>query len=76
MDDDKRRAYEQSQEAYDEAVRDLYGALERLEGLLAGGQRFLLGDQMTEADVRLFQVECKDKWKECPCCANKGSAGW
>jgi putative glutathione S-transferase len=42
-----------SQEAYDRAVRALFDRLDRLEAHLAG-QRFLVGSQLTEADVRLF----------------------
>ncbi|OFL67595.1 glutathione S-transferase family protein [Brevibacterium sp. HMSC063G07] len=42
-----------SQEAYDEAFERLFTALDRLEGRLTG-QRFLMGDSITEADVRLF----------------------
>jgi putative glutathione S-transferase len=42
-----------SQQAYDEAVEPLFDSLDWLEGLLANRQ-FLLGDQITEADWRLF----------------------
>ncbi len=42
-----------SQEAYDEAYRRLFARLDWLEDRLAG-QRFLLGESITEADVRLF----------------------
>ena len=42
-----------SQEAYDEAYDRLFAALDRLEERLAG-QRYLVGDTITEADVRLF----------------------
>lgn len=33
--------------------RELFAALDRCEGILAG-QRYLVGDQLTEADLRLF----------------------
>jgi len=42
-----------TQEAYDDAYDRLFAALDRLESRLSG-QRFLVGDQLTEADVRLF----------------------
>ena len=41
------------QEAYDEAVTALFERLDALEERL-GGQRWLVGDTMTEADIRLF----------------------
>ena len=42
-----------TQEAYDEAYRRLFAALDRLSERLAG-QRYLVGETITEADVRLF----------------------
>jgi glutathionyl-hydroquinone reductase len=42
-----------SQEAYDRAYQRLFTALDWLSERLAG-QRFLVGDTITEADVRLF----------------------
>ncbi|MFI9007533.1 glutathione S-transferase family protein [Actinosynnema sp. NPDC053489] len=42
-----------TQEAYDEAYDRLWTALDWLEERL-GGQRYLVGDTITEADVRLF----------------------
>jgi putative glutathione S-transferase len=42
-----------SQEAYDRAYDRLWSALDWLEDRLAG-QRYLMGDRLTEADVRLF----------------------
>ncbi len=42
-----------SQEAYEEAYEQLFETLEWLETLL-GDQRYLAGDQITEADWRLF----------------------
>jgi putative glutathione S-transferase len=41
------------QEPYEKAFRELFDSLDWLEGILAK-QRFLVGDRMTEADVRLF----------------------
>ncbi|MBR9764038.1 MAG: glutathione S-transferase family protein [Rhodobacteraceae bacterium] len=42
-----------SQRAYDAAVRPLFDSLEWIEGLLSEN-RYLAGDQLTEADWRLF----------------------
>lgn len=42
-----------TQEAYDEAVEGLFATLDDLEERLRG-QRYLLGDRVTEADWRLF----------------------
>lgn len=41
------------QATYDEAVRELFGALDELDARL-GRQRYLLGDHITECDWRLF----------------------
>jgi putative glutathione S-transferase len=48
-----RAGFATTQAAYDEAVADLFEALERLEARLAQ-QPWLLGDRITEADLRLF----------------------
>jgi len=45
--------FAKTQEAYDEAVVKLFQALDRLEVVLSG-RRYLTGDQLTEADLRLF----------------------
>jgi putative glutathione S-transferase len=42
-----------SQQAYDKAYDRLWSALDWLEDRLSD-QRFLMGDQVTEADIRLF----------------------
>ncbi|MFD7078080.1 glutathione S-transferase family protein [Nocardioides sp. NPDC059952] len=42
-----------SQEAYDAAYARLFAALDWLEERLSG-QRYLVGDQLTESDIRLF----------------------
>lgn len=44
-----------SQEAYDEAVTELFDALDRVERILSES-RYLCGDVFTEADVRLFMT--------------------
>ena len=48
-----RAGFAGSQGAYERAVRDLFEALDRWEGVLAE-QRFLVGDTLTEADVCMF----------------------
>jgi glutathionyl-hydroquinone reductase len=48
-----RAGFATSQAAYEEAYRELFAMLDRLERRLAG-QPFLLGEQVTETDWRLF----------------------
>ncbi|WP_422738816.1 glutathione S-transferase family protein [Micromonospora sp. WMMD729] len=48
-----RCGFATSQEAYDEAFRALFARLDALSERLAD-QRYLMGDAITEADVRLF----------------------
>ena len=48
-----RAGFATTQRAYEQAVRRLFGTLDRLEDRLSG-QRYLLGDRMVETDVRLF----------------------
>src|SRR5699024_1243179 len=48
-----RAGFATSQEAYEEAVTGLFAALDDLEGRLSR-QRWLAGEQQTEADWRLF----------------------
>lgn len=48
-----RAGFATSQEAYDEAIVPLFRALDVLEGRLEG-KRYLVGDTLTEADIRLF----------------------
>src|SRR5690606_37312649 len=48
-----RVGFATSQEAYDEAVRELFQALDRMERRLLK-QRYLTGARLTEADWRLF----------------------
>ena len=44
-----------TQEAYDEAVASLFKTLDLLEAKLSRS-RYLLGDQLSEADIRLFTM--------------------
>lgn len=48
-----RCGFARSQRAYDSAATALFAALDRLEGML-DKSRFLLGNTLTEADIRLF----------------------
>lgn len=47
--------FAKSQAAYDEAVDALFAALDRAEALL-GKSRYLVGNHLTEADLRLFMT--------------------
>ncbi len=49
-----RAGFATRQEAYDEAVVAVFDTLDALEVRLADGRRFLLGNALTEADIRLF----------------------
>ncbi len=48
-----RAGFATTQEAYEEAFWDVFGTLDELEARLEGNA-FLLGDRLTETDVRLF----------------------
>ncbi len=48
-----RAGFATKQEAYDEAISDLFGTLDKLDHRLKS-QRYLIGNQITEADWRLF----------------------
>jgi putative glutathione S-transferase len=48
-----RTGFASTQEAYEEAFDDLFGALDDLEEIL-GRQKYLTGNRITEADWRLF----------------------
>jgi putative glutathione S-transferase len=48
-----RAGFATTQAAYEEAFRDLFAALDRIDERL-GGRRYLVGGTITEADVRLF----------------------
>ncbi|AUS77966.1 glutathione S-transferase family protein [Actinoalloteichus sp. AHMU CJ021] len=48
-----RCGFATSQEAYEAAFHDLFGELDRLSNRLLG-QRYLVGDSISEADIRLF----------------------
>lgn len=48
-----KTGFARKQKAYEEAVGELFDALERNEGILRS-QRFLTGERLTEADICLF----------------------
>ena len=48
-----RTGFATTQDAYEEAVNDLFKALDKVEGILSK-QRYLTGNRLTEADWRLF----------------------
>ena len=43
-----------SQQAYDEAVQNVFATLDALEQRFSDGRQYLIGNQMTEADIRTF----------------------
>jgi putative glutathione S-transferase len=48
-----RAGFADSQDAYDEAVAELFDALDHWDSVLAD-QRYLVGDRLTEADVAMY----------------------
>jgi len=48
-----RSGFARSQEAYDTAVHELFNGLDKVEEILSK-QRYLTGNTLTEADIRLF----------------------
>ena len=48
-----RSGFARKQAAYNKAVNGLFSALDRVEAIL-GESRYLCGDRLTEADIRLF----------------------
>jgi len=49
-----KAGFASSQEAYEEAATDVFDMLDSLEARLSDGRRYLFGNQLTEADIRLF----------------------
>ncbi|MCF8480171.1 MAG: glutathione S-transferase family protein [Rhodospirillum sp.] len=49
-----RAGFAQTQEAYEEAARDVFAQLDGLEERLRGTGSFLFGDRITETDIRAF----------------------
>lgn len=43
-----------TQEAYENNVKPLFKSLDKLEEILSDGRDYLVGGQLTEADIRLF----------------------
>ncbi|TFY68102.1 hypothetical protein EVJ58_g1203 [Rhodofomes roseus] len=48
-----KSGFASTQAAYEQAVHPLFASLDRLEGMIQG-KDYLIGDQLTEADIRLF----------------------
>ena len=48
-----RAGFATTQEAYEKAVKDVFDALDKAEKLLEG-KDYLIGDRLTEADIRLW----------------------
>ncbi|KIJ36716.1 hypothetical protein M422DRAFT_232298 [Sphaerobolus stellatus SS14] len=48
-----KAGFAKTQEAYDSGIRPLFDSLDRLEKILHG-KEYLVGDRLTEADVRLY----------------------
>jgi glutathionyl-hydroquinone reductase len=49
-----RAGFATTQEAYEEAFRDVFAMLDDLERRLGGGRPYLIGEALTEADIRVF----------------------
>jgi len=49
-----RAGFATTQIAYEEAFRDVFNMLDELEERMSDGRKFLFGDALTEADIRLF----------------------
>lgn len=49
-----KAGFASKQQAYNDAVIPLFDSLEWLESILADGRSYLCGEQLTEADIRLF----------------------
>ncbi|QDY43374.1 glutathione S-transferase family protein [Candidatus Pantoea soli] len=49
-----RTGFATTQASYQQAFQDVFSQLDELEALLKDGRTFLLGERLTEADIRLF----------------------
>lgn len=49
-----RAGFATTQSSYEEAFQDVFSMLEHLENRLSDGREFLIGNQLTESDIRLF----------------------
>ncbi|KPM41736.1 hypothetical protein AK830_g4851 [Neonectria ditissima] len=49
-----KAGFAKSQEAYDAAIEALFESLDRVEALLSHGKPYILGDTITEVDIRLY----------------------
>jgi len=49
-----KTGFASTQAAYETAITPLFESLDKLEHIVAGGKKFVIGDTLTEADVRLY----------------------
>ncbi|KAK7435223.1 S-glutathionyl-(chloro)hydroquinone reductase [Stygiomarasmius scandens] len=49
-----RSGFATTQQAYEDAVKSVFSGLDKVEKILQGDKKFLVGNQLTEADVRLW----------------------
>ena len=49
-----KAGFAQSQQAYEQAVNQVFSALDKLESRLQDERNYLMGDHLTEADIRAF----------------------
>ncbi len=49
-----KSGFASTQDAYDEAVAGVFETLDAMEARLSDGRTYLLGNQLTESDIRLF----------------------
>ncbi|PCI84440.1 MAG: glutathione-dependent reductase [Hyphomicrobiales bacterium] len=49
-----KAGFASSQLAYEEAFEQVFRMLDKLDGQLADGRKYLLGEQLTESDIRTF----------------------
>jgi len=49
-----KSGFASSQEAYEEAVAGVFKSLDAMEQRLSDGRTYLIGDRLTESDIRLF----------------------
>jgi glutathionyl-hydroquinone reductase len=49
-----RAGFAVTQQAYEDAVTEVFAMLDELEARLADGRTFLFGERLTESDIRLF----------------------
>jgi glutathionyl-hydroquinone reductase len=66
-----KSGFARSQEAYEANVYPLFEALDKVEKILEG-KEYLIGDRLTEADIRLFPTIVRVLLIHCIALANEG----